>query len=133
MVMVVESYWAPSPGAGAHLGGLDFPPLLGNICVDGGHVGTRPGSARCQWLSGTGGPSRATGGSPGASTAVTGIYLVASVQQHPRGGQDVHGVEVEGAGRRVVGSLGNLLPEGERRGRTSPCGASPRGLRGVGD
>lgn len=47
---------------------------------------------------------------------MTGIYLVASVQQHPCGGQDVHGVEVEGAGWCVVRSLGNLLPVGKRKG-----------------
>lgn len=112
------------------LGGPGFPPLLENICADGGHVGTRQGSGWCHWLLGMGRPSRTTSRSVGASTSVTGIYLVASVQQHPCRGQDVHSVEVEGAGWRMVRSLGNLLPMGKRKGEdfTMQHGVSYMGL-----
>lgn len=110
----------PTARSRSMLGGPGFRPHLG-IFVGWRPCGDPMGPGWCRWLLGTCGRSRATG----RSTAVTGIYLVASVQQHPRGGEDVHGVEVEGAGRRVVGGLGNLLRVGERRGRTSPCRTSP--------
>lgn len=55
---------------------------------------------------------RGGGGEPG--------YLVAAVQQHPRGRGDVHGVEVEGAGRCVVRGLGDLLWGGMSPSRVSP-------------
>lgn len=123
-MVVMESHWAPLPGAEAHLvEGLDFSPCFGILVW-----------MEATWgLMGTDGPRRATGGSPGASRVVTGLYLVAPVQEHPRRGRDVHRVQVEGAGRRVVGSLGDLLPVGERRRRTSPSSTAPCGLHGVGD